>query len=460
MKTKFILIVLSFFIYNNITAQNKIQCAHCNMKVTDTLHNASVINTNQKLDFDAIECLLNYTKLQSEGIFSSFKVSDYSTGEKIPAQEATYLISTAIKSPMGANLTAFKSKEVAIKELKQNGGEIFSWSELKSRFENQENGTSKSTHHHNRSDNYAPSGIMGDHLHPKGGFMVSLRYMYMNMNGNLQNNKSISDEVIFKDYMIAPQKMNMQMYMLGLMYAPSDKITLMVMQNFIKKNMDMKAMMMMNEMMVYNDFSTKSDGLGDLHVSALIGLMSNNKNSIHINTGLSIPIGSIENTDNTPMMQNAKLPYAMQLGSGTFDFLLGATYKGMSENWSWGIQPLSIIRTGDNSEKYRLGNQFEINSWMAYNINNNISSSIRLSGQTVGKIKGEDPQLNPMMAPTANKNNYGGETVNSAVGLNFLVPNINLLFGVEVEAPLYQNYNGIFMDEKWGVNSTIKYIIR
>ena len=42
-------------------------------------------------------------------------------------------------------------------------------------------GVSHSHHNHFRPDSHAPIGVMGDHLHHKGGLMVSLRYMDMMM---------------------------------------------------------------------------------------------------------------------------------------------------------------------------------------------------------------------------------------------------------------------------------------
>ena len=32
-----------------------------------------------------------------------------------------------------------------------------------------------------RADSHAPIGVMGDHMHKKGKFMTSYRYMYMDM---------------------------------------------------------------------------------------------------------------------------------------------------------------------------------------------------------------------------------------------------------------------------------------
>jgi len=39
----------------------------------------------------------------------------------------------------------------------------------------------------------APIGVMGDHLHPQGDWMVSYRYMHMDMEGSLKGSDHISN---------------------------------------------------------------------------------------------------------------------------------------------------------------------------------------------------------------------------------------------------------------------------
>jgi hypothetical protein len=426
------------------------------MDVKDKLHRAQATYNNNTIHYDAIECLINHLKENNE--LTSLKVADYTNGKLIEVTLATFLKSKAIPSPMGAFLSAFETKDTALDVQKSKGGELYTWEEIKAKFKESKFGALDHSHHnHHKANAFAPSGIMGDHLHPKGGLMVSLRYMYMSMDGNRDGSSKISNDDILANYMVAPQSMGMQMYMLGAMYAPSDKLTLMVMQNIVKNDMDLTAQMMMNNMTMLHGFSTSSNGLGDMKLSALIGLTSNN--SFHLNTSLNIPLGSLDNRDVTPMMPDAKLPYAMQLGSGTFDLTLGGTYKWETTNWSWGIQQLNTLRTGENNEGYRLGNLHELNLWSSYGICDSFSSSIRISANTLGSIKGSDDDLNPMMVPTANTSNYGGEKISSSFGINYMIANTGLLLCVEAGIPLYQNYNGIFMNDKFTINSSIKHTI-
>ena len=55
-------------------------------------------------------------------------------------------------------------------------------------------GEGHSGHHHKYED--APIGVMGDHLHDKGDWMVSYRYSAMKMKGNRKRKKIISAVII------------------------------------------------------------------------------------------------------------------------------------------------------------------------------------------------------------------------------------------------------------------------
>ncbi|MFV9551588.1 nitrous oxide reductase accessory protein NosL [Algibacter sp. PT7-4] len=463
MKRIYLLSVLFVHLFlNQICAQNNNQCAHCNMIIKDNFHKASAVINNKTIHFDAIECLINYLQSTNKTEIISPKVSNYKTGNLIDANTAVYLISKAIPSPMGANLSAFKNKNEATTLQTKKGGTIYNWNDVKALFKKSKFGSTNHNHHnHYRPDAHAPIGVMGDHLHSKGGLMLSFRYMNMTMEGNKSGTNNTSNTTIYNNYMVAPQEMKMNMYMLGIMYAPSNKITLMLMQNVKKNNMNLTANMMMNGMPMLNNFSTNSSGFGDLSIGALYGVFNNHKTAFHLNGSLSIPVGAINKHDKTPMNNNAKLPYAMQLGSGTFDVIVGATFKKNYTNTSLGTQFLSTIRTGKNSENYRFGNVYKLNTWGAYTINSNISISARLLGVCESKLKGNDPDLNPMMVTTANTNNYGSSKIKSFFGVNISFAQTSSFkkfrLGIEAGAPIYENYNGTQMNENLTINFGLKY---
>jgi nitrous oxide reductase accessory protein NosL len=462
-----LLTLLLCLVFTNIEAQNTSRCTHCNMLMNDELHKATAKKeSNENLYFGSVECLINFLIKENEAEYSSLMVSDYSSGNMLNAQKAFYLISEAIPSPMGANLSAFKTEKEAIEVKGENSGEVFNWVEINAKFKNAAFGVLNphGYHDHYRPDANAPVGIMGDHLHAKGGLMVSLRYMNMAMRGNKTGTKDVDNNTIYTNYVVAPQEMTMEMYMLGVMYAPTSKLTLMAMQNFIMKDMELTAQMMMNGMTIQRSFSINVSGLGDLKLGALYGIYNDHTASLHLNSTLNIPIGDIEQKDDTPMMSDAKLPYAMQLGSGTVDFTLGATYKQSHQCSSWGLQFLGTLRTGKNSQDYRFGNNYQLNLWGAYCISQNFSLSARFLGVTEDKIVGADPQLNPMIVTTANTDNYGNNKIKSFAGLNVSFPETsglkNLRLGIEAGVPIYEHYKGIQMDEDLSFSVGLNYTLQ
>lgn len=112
------------------------QCHFCQMTIVDRQHAAQAVSKKGKqYKYDAIECLVNdILKNRSESDIATLMVSDYGQGRMTPARDATYLISKKIKSPMGADLSGFASRERAEATRTEHGGELYSWQTLKERF--------------------------------------------------------------------------------------------------------------------------------------------------------------------------------------------------------------------------------------------------------------------------------------------------------------------------------------
>ncbi len=109
-------------------------CLLCDMTVVDKSHSAQYVTKKGKAYmFDAVECMvMKISRDDNENLMEFLLVADYADpGNLVDAKTATYLISENIKSPMGANLSAFSSKETAEKLLKENGGKLYTWEQLK-----------------------------------------------------------------------------------------------------------------------------------------------------------------------------------------------------------------------------------------------------------------------------------------------------------------------------------------
>lgn len=112
-------------------------CSYCNMTIVDKTHASQVVTKKGKqYKYDAIECMVNdILEKNNQPELAVMQVVNYSQpGEMIQTSEAYFFISKAIKSPMGANLSAVSTEEAAEKIIVEQGGTRISWEELKEKF--------------------------------------------------------------------------------------------------------------------------------------------------------------------------------------------------------------------------------------------------------------------------------------------------------------------------------------
>jgi hypothetical protein len=297
-----------------------------------------------------------------------------------------------------------------------------------------------------RPDGHAPIGVMGDHTHHAGRWMVTYRYMFMDMNGNRDGTRRLSEQEVFVEgFMVVPTRMTMGMHMFGGMYAPSDNLTVMAMLPYLQLSMEHVTRM-------GKRFTAESEGIGDLRLTGLYVMHRWDRQQMHFNAGMGLGTGSVEKRDDTTAGLNQKLPYPMQLGSGTFDLFPGVTYLGQTDDWSWGGQLEGTFRLGRNNEGYSLGNRVAATAWGAKRWSDYLSTSLRLKAQAWGNIDGRDDGLNAAMVPTADPRRRGGEQIDLSFGVNLygkggLVKGHRL--AMEAAVPVYQSLDGPQLEMEW-----------
>lgn len=297
----------------------------------------------------------------------------------------------------------------------------------------------------NRPDGHAPIGIMGDHAHQRGGWMLSYRYMRMEMDGNRDGSSRVSADSVLDDFMVTPTRMTMEMHMLGLMYAPGDRLTLMAMLPYKRLVMDHRTRR-------GGTFTTVSEGIGDVALSALVRAWAGADSELVLGAGLSAPTGSITERDTTPAGPRQKLPYPMQLGSGTWDLQPSLTWTRRLQDGSWGAQLSARIRLGENDQHYTLGDLWQASLWGAWRATPSVSLSARLQAQRWGDIKGADPDLNPALIPTADPHRRGGRQLTLAPGINWLGRAGALRghrLGLELLVPVHRHLDGPQLETDW-----------
>jgi hypothetical protein len=306
--------------------------------------------------------------------------------------------------------------------------------------------------HANHQD-LAPIGIMGGHMHSAGQWMFSVRMMGGGMSGLLDQTSLQDEQKVLDGFQMSPRTMLMGMPMLGIMYAPTDWLTLMGMV----PGMAMRMEHVGHEVHMHTmqttpaiDTGMNSVGLGDISVNALLGNWQWQEHHLHFNLGLSMPTGAIDIP--SPAMQGMPsgqpLPYTMRLGSGTWDLLPGFTYTGQSGPWGWGLQPGTTLRLGNNSLSYHLGHRFSTSGWASYRWTDWLSTSLRLQGQIWGNAEGADSRLDKTMIPSADPARLGGQRLDLLLGANFY-PWPGQRIGLEAGLPIYQSLSGPQLAQQW-----------
>jgi hypothetical protein len=162
--------------------------------------------------------------------------------------------------------------------------------------------------------------------------------------------------------------------------------------------------------------------------------------------GVVLPTGSIEARDDLPAGPDQKLPYPMQVGSGTFSLVPGVVYLGASGDWAWEVESLATVRLGSNDGGYTLGNRLATTFWGARKVHSNVSVSGRFTLGGWSDIDGADSDLNPMMVPTADPLLRAGRRLEVAMGLNAYLPSggpsEGVRVGVEAGLPVRQWLDG------------------
>ena len=286
-----------------------------------------------------------------------------------------------------------------------------------------------------RPDAHAPIGVMADHTHHKESGMVSYRFMNMQMNSLYNRTNKISLSTAQQSYMMNPTDMTMSMHMIGGMYGYSNKVTLTAMINYLDNQMTM-----VNMMNVESDMA--SSGFSDLKLGAIIELLNSSNKKVIGNIGLSLPFGAINETNDA----GDHLPYGMQLGSGTYDLIIGSTGTLSKESYSLGAQGSAIIRLGKNKYDYRLGNQYQASGWFQKVLTEKVSTSIRSSLLIKTDISGQDDTLSAMqigMSPMYNTNQ--GQILSTiGIGLNYKPKAIkNTRFATEYIIPIFHHTDAI-----------------
>jgi hypothetical protein len=303
--------------------------------------------------------------------------------------------------------------------------------------ENQITSKASGTENTNTKPGFAPLSVMTGCA---GDWMISYQFMFDSMDGNLSGTNDVSTGQILRHFNFAPLNMTMEMHMLTVMYALTDRLNFTVMAPYLVKDMDMRAR-------DGSRFTEHSDGIGDVGLLATYTVWQTNdlRHRLLVKGGVGTPTGSID-----AEMDGFPLEYPMQLGFGTVSFLPGLTYLGQAPPWGWGFDFDSTIQLGTNDHHYRFGNRYQPRVWIAREVIDWLSVSLYAKGEIWSNVHGADPRLSITDQPTNDPNRQGGERLDAVLAITIhprFLRGHQFLF--ESEFPVAQSLDGPQLQRSW-----------
>ena len=112
-------------------------CYFCKMTITDLRFSTELLTDKGRIfKFDDLHCMMSYVKADANETHArtSYFVADYSSDHSLfDASRAFYLQSSALRSPMGGNVAAFRLKDSLLVAQKHFSGEMLEWGTLKAK---------------------------------------------------------------------------------------------------------------------------------------------------------------------------------------------------------------------------------------------------------------------------------------------------------------------------------------
>lgn len=293
-------------------------------------------------------------------------------------------------------------------------------------------GEAAQAHHHapGWGGNLPPPGVQGGHWLAPGQWHLGHSVQLWRQGGALQRGgQPLSDAQVLTQAcgplrcQTRPDSMHMRMQMLHLMVGVNDDLNLMVMPHY----MDM-AMHSTRVAGATADLGSpvhvgrhESGGWGDTQVWVLSAPHQGQNWQAQWSAGLSLPTGaSGVRMRRTHQTDPAYLHYDMQLGSGTWDALVGTHWQRGQGPWQWGGQVLGTVRLQKtNAHGYALGPRWQGDLWLARTLAPGWQLSGRWQRVYQGAVRGALGGQATGTSPGDWAHNQGGRSDDLVLALRF-----------------------------------------
>jgi hypothetical protein len=312
-------------------------------------------------------------------------------------------------------------------------------------------------------DAHPPIGVFGEAVHHSGEVKLSYRLQVGNQQGLQEGRTEIQPSQIEDDYSGGSIPLSLRSYahVIELTWKPAESVTLFVTLPFYERTLDQFVVS------TGQRYSVSVRGFGDVILNGLYRVFADEVHRVHLNLGLSLPSGSTNETAEAPAGLDGvtegtlqRLPYPMQLGSGTLALRPGFTYNGLYQKTFWGGQILGILQAGTNSEGYKPGNEYSLTGWVGRRWKPWLRTSFRMKWQQWFNPTGADDQMNPALSPLANPGFQAGQRVDALFGVDFYVQEGRLRgsrISIEAGLPAFQDLEGPQLRTDWLLTAGLQY---
>lgn len=324
-----------------------------------------------------------------------------------------------------------------------------------------------------------PMNIPGGGIPETHEFRFKVQPEIMHMSGlrrgtsNVDANNILGMPLTGK-YMAAPTSMDMNMLNLSAGYSFTDDFFAGIMGMYTDNRMDMQFSSIMKTMTSVAGYTMKSRGMMDTMLMTKYRLYADDpmipSREASLFAGLSMPTGSIDQRNTThplAMRRTELLPYGMQLGSGTWDPMVGVLYQRSLSPWWWGVDARYTQRTGTNKRGYRLGNRAQIDTYVMYQAHVSLVFYGELNGEWQGKMHGEANEArtgasghatkgvatSPYMTPLWDPAFTGKTQLFTTLGVQWQPLPLQII-DIGAQLPVYQRMTGLQLKDKWRIMLT------
>jgi hypothetical protein len=323
-------------------------------------------------------------------------------------------------------------------------------------------------HAHNHFHAAPVSLTFSAHPMTAGSFMTGYRFSTIEQSSQLlKGSEFTTDAAIVANgcgaltCRMAPQHMTMSMHMVDFSYAVTDRLTLMLMPQFMNMEMQLRELVgapsNSGNVHVHNSTGHQSNARGDTMMVGLFHLGNVANPSWTVGIGLSAPTGKVDLEFERRFQSDGGIRhFDMQTGSGTWDFLPSLTYSQAGDLWYWGSQVNGIVRLEDsNSSGYRLGNLQELAAWLGATPKPWLALSLRTSYSKRAAIKGDFDRYSSRSGPMDFPQNQGGTLWDLGLGASVSFAGSQL--SAEWSLPLHEDVNGYQLERRSMLSAAWRY---